>query len=151
MAKKWIPVGLTEKLAPGDRVSMKIVPRFPWLGSKINTALVAAKIAAAEDRPEFNVIRYNYTDAGVELDIEIKSMPAEYVYRANAFNVSALIAIVIGLTIIAVAVTTYKVVDVAEEFADDPVMKYTAATMGTAGTIGLALIAFLVISKRFGK
>jgi len=143
MALEWVKIGRNEKLKPGDRLMIKLAPRFAWLGKTVNAYTMAARIEKFESDPRFDVKRWNYLDDGIQLEIDVIGPdPSQPPLLASAvITAGVIIAALLGIAAIAVSAIVYKIVDRAADSVETPGGAFAASSLalGTVAVAGIIL------------
>ena len=147
MAKAWEKISKHAPLKTGDRISMKLSPRFNWLGRTINTYATAARISKLEDDERFNVLRWVYNNDDsitVELIIVQEDVGDPLLGNVVLITPAVIIAIVLGVSVILVSAICYKVVDRAGEILEEPGGQVAASAIGIGSVAVLGVVVLMI-------
>jgi hypothetical protein len=142
MALQKIP--MDTPLQAGDHIQIKLVPRIS-LGNTLNAYVIAGNIAKiTSSHPEFTITSWTNTDdGGVTLNIIVNDQIVQRVAEAGIVTPAVIIATVIGISIIFLSVTAWKVSDTITETIDTP------GGQAIAYSVPIAAIALLLFGLYF--
>lgn len=146
MAEQWTRVGWSEKLYPNDRIIVSLRPRFGFLGQTVNAYSLAVKIESFEGDPRFEVLRWNYVDDGVDLEIRITQNLAQ-LQTAGYITPGVIIAVVLGLSAAVISMQVAKMVDRGADALETPSGAAAMSAMGLGTLAIVAVVVYLVFFK----
>ena len=142
-------IGLFEKLQPGDRLQVVIKKRFS-LGNTFDTVLLASRLSKLEERRDWYVERHELdSDGNLIVDITVKQFDSfDNVQQAGVITSATIIAAIVGVSIIFLSVTAYKIVDRVGDSIETPAGKVVASSIPVIAIAAVLFVLYLWLRKK---
>ena len=129
-------IGRFHKLSAGDRIQLHIKKRWSF-GDTIDSYIIASRLYDVQQNQRWQILQWDYVDDGLILHILITDTTP--IYQAGVVTPAVIISVMIGLSVIFLSVTTYKVVDRVSDVTESPTGK-AVVVAGSLVSVALILI-----------
>ena len=136
-----IPINENSQLQADDRLQVVITRRWD-LGETINSLVTAGKLNSFENRDDWIVESYTYTDTGVIVNIRVVDAQARE-YEAGFLTPALITTAIIGFSAMFVSVATYKIVADVTDTIENPIAQATVKTLGMSTIVMVIIGVFL--------
>lgn len=116
-----VEIGKNDPLKPGDRLQIEIKQRFS-MGETIDSYLLATSIYNVEkNHPEFTILGWDYKVDSIVLRIVVNDAANDpKVAAAGVLTPAVIISLVVGVSVMALSVTIFKVSNDVAQIAQTP-------------------------------